>query len=58
MTRQPMSDSIPGRLSAGEFVVNADAARQPGVGRYLETLNARRPASRAAMAAQANPEAW
>jgi hypothetical protein len=58
MVRQPMSDSIPGRLSAGEFVVNADAARQPGVGRYLETLNnggARR--ARPTMAA-ANPEAW
>jgi len=38
------SDSIPARLSAGEFVVNAHAAAAPGVKALLEHLNAHRDA--------------
>ncbi|WP_193090557.1 tape measure protein [Advenella sp. FME57] len=34
------SDSIPARLSDGEYVVNAQAVRQPGVLDLLEALNA------------------
>ena len=33
------SDSIPAWLSAGEFVVRAEAVRQPGVQKLLERLN-------------------
>jgi hypothetical protein len=35
------SDSIPARLSNGEFVVNAHAANQPGVMDFLTHLNAK-----------------
>ena len=35
------SDSIPAWLSAGEFVVRAEAVRKPGVQELLEKLNAR-----------------
>jgi hypothetical protein len=56
-------DTVPARLTPGEFVVNADTAQQPGVGRYLETLNARRPMSGAAARPMpgrppVDPEAW
>ena len=34
------SDSVPARLSAGEFVVNADAVEMPGVRPALEKINA------------------
>ena len=33
------SDSIPARLSAGEFVVKAEAVREPGVQELLEKIN-------------------
>ena len=35
----PTSDSIPARLSDGEFVVNAAVAKQPGVREFLDMLN-------------------